>query len=61
MLEKSNPAAKSGDRGRWLQLVKIAYEKYFLDQVRDGVAGLPYQPAPRESLKASWHNGTERH
>jgi sulfide:quinone oxidoreductase len=61
MLEKSNPATKSGDSGRWLQLVKIAYEKYFLDQVRDGVAGLPYQPAPRESLKASWHNGTERH
>jgi sulfide:quinone oxidoreductase len=60
-LEKTNPAASSGDSGRWLQLVKIAYEKYFLDQVREGVAGLPYQPDLKENLKAGWRNGLERH
>ena len=60
-LQKTNAAAKAEDSGRWLQLVKIAYEKYFLDQVRDGVAAPPYQPDLRENLKGGWQNGTERH
>jgi sulfide:quinone oxidoreductase len=49
-LKQIATATKPGDGGRWLQLMKIAYEKYFLDQVRSGVAAPPYHPDARARL-----------
>ena len=49
-LKRTTTATKPGDGGRWLQLMKIAYEKYFLDQVRSGVAAPPYHPDARARL-----------
>lgn len=49
-LKQTSSATKPGDGSRWLQLMKMAYETYFLDQVRSGVAAPPYHPDARAAL-----------
>lgn len=49
-LQQATTAARPQDGSRWLQLTKMAYETYFLDQVRNGVAAPPYHPDAKARL-----------